>query len=188
MSRAPNVWFIAQVNSSPKEARLMKTIIHDLGKQIAPLREQSGKDAVFLDADNRYAPCLGCYSCWLKNPGYCIMKDSLQHIGALFGQSDPLIIISRCDYGGYSSPIKAIVDRSISNSLPFFTWRGGSMHHVSRYSPRQKMLVCFYGDCTDFEKETARQMVEQNRLNLGYDKAEVLFFEDINQLLKEGLL
>ena len=36
------------------------------------------------------------------------MDDSLKHAGALIGQSDPLIIISRLCYGGYSPGVKAV--------------------------------------------------------------------------------
>lgn len=97
----------------------MKVIIHDLGDEITNTLEKSSEDSVVLHANNQYASCQGCFKCWLKNAGFCIMKDSLQHIGALVGQSDPLIIVSQCCYGGYSSPVKAILDRAIGDSLPF---------------------------------------------------------------------
>lgn len=165
----------------------MKTIIHDLGAEIIYSLEKPDEDSVVIHADNQYASCRGCFQCWLKNAGFCIMKDSLQHIGALIGQSDPLIIVSRCCYGGYSSPVKAILDRAIGASLPFFTWRGGQTHHISRYPRRKLMRVCFYGECTGFEQETAKETVERNRLNLDYEKADVVFFENIEQL-KEAVL
>ena len=117
----------------------MKVIIHDLREGEALFLGKSDKDSVVIHANNQYAPCCGCFKCWLKNAGFCIMKDSLQHIGALIGQSDPLIIVSQCCYGGYSSPVKAILDRAIGGSLPFFTWRGGQTHHISRY-PHRKLL------------------------------------------------
>lgn len=165
----------------------MKTIIHDLGDEIASSLEKSDEDPVVIHADNRYASCCGCFKCWLKNAGFCIMKNSLQHIGALIGQSDPLIIVSRCCYGGYSSPVKAILDRAIGVSLPLFTWRGGQTHHISRYPRRKLMRVCFYGECTGFEQETAKEVVERNRLNLDYEKADVVFLENIEQLKEAGL-
>ena len=165
----------------------MKTIIHDLGEEITRSLEKSDADLVIIHADNQYAPCRGCFRCWLKNAGFCIMKDALQHIGALIGQSDPLIIVSRCCYGGYSSPVKAVLDRAIGASLPFFTWRGRLTHHISRYSRRNLLRVYFYGECTEFEQETAKEIVESNRLNLDYEKADVIFFESPEQLKGAGL-
>ena len=165
----------------------MKVIIHDLGDAVTYTPEKTSEDSVVLYANNQYVSCQGCFKCWLKNAGFCIMKDSLQHIGALVGQSDPLIIVSRCCYGGYSSPVKAVLDRAIGGSLPFFTRRGGQTHHISRYPRRKLMCVCFYGEYTKFEQEIAKEVVERNRLNLDYEKAEVVFFETIEQLKEAGL-
>ncbi len=165
----------------------MKAIIHDLEGEITDSLDQSDQDLVVIHANHLYASCRGCFRCWLKNVGFCFMKDSLQHIGALVGRSDPLIVISRCCYGGYSSPVKAVLDRAIGTSLPFFTWRGGQTHHISRYPRRKRMCVYFYGECTEFEQKTAKELVERNRLNLDYEKADVAFFENIEQL-KEACL
>ena len=66
----------------------MKVILHDLGEEIAIPLGKNNKDSVVIHANNQYAPCRGCFQCWLKNPGFCITKDSLQHIGALVGQRD----------------------------------------------------------------------------------------------------
>lgn len=165
----------------------MKGIIHDLGDEMNSTLEKSSEDSVVLHANSRYASCQGCFKCWLKNAGFCVMKDSLHHIGALVGQSDPLIIISRCCYGGYSSPVKAVLDRAIGASLPFFTWRGGQTHHIGRYPRRKLLRVCFYGKRTEFEQEIAKEVVERNRLNLDYEKADVAFFETMEQLMEAGL-
>lgn len=165
----------------------MKVIIHDIHKWTSFSPEKSDKHSVVIYADNPYAPCRGCFKCWLKNAGFYVMKDSLQHIGALIGQSDPLILVSKCCYGGYSSPVKAILDRAIGASLPFFTWRGGQTHHISCYPRRKLLRVYFYGECTKFEQETAREMVERNRLNLDYETADVFFF-DTTEPLKEAIL
>lgn len=170
-----------------KKEIFMKVIIHDLSEGTAFSPKKPDKDSVVIHANNQYAPCRGCFQCWLKNAGFCTMKDSLQHIGALIGQSDPLIIVSRCCYGGYSSPVKAILDRAIGVSLPFFTWRGGQTHHISRYARRKLLRVCFYGECSELERETAREVVERNRLNLDYEKADVIFFETIGQLQEADL-
>ena len=110
----------------------MKTIIHDFNKETFSAFELPDENVVVLNADGHYAPCRGCFACWLKNTGFCVMDDSLKHAGALIGQSDPLIIISRLCYGGYSPGVKAVLDRAIGISLPFFTWRGGQTHHIGR--------------------------------------------------------
>ena len=78
----------------------MKTIIHDFNKETFSAFELPDENVVVLNADGHYAPCRGCFACWLKNTGFCVMDDSLKHAGALIGHGDPLIIISRLCYGG----------------------------------------------------------------------------------------
>ena len=160
----------------------MKTIIHDLNKADFSAFELPDENVVVFTADGQYAPCRGCFACWLKNTGFCVMDDSLKHAGALIGQSDPLIIISRLCYGGYSPGVKAVLDRAIGVSLPFFTWRGGQTHHIGRYPQRKLLQVLFYGDSTESERQTATELAERNRLNLGYKTAETLFFQNPAQI------
>lgn len=52
----------------------MKVILHDLGEEIAIPLGKKDKDSVVIHANNQYAPCRGCFQCWLKNPGFCIRR------------------------------------------------------------------------------------------------------------------
>lgn len=100
------------------------------------------------------ARCQGCFGCWLKTPGECVLKDSLQEIGAEIGQCDRLAIVSRAFCGGFSPEVKRALDRSNATSLPFFTYRGWRLHHFSRYGKRPSLEIWLYGDMTEQEKET----------------------------------
>ena len=159
----------------------MQVVIHDLDealfRALVPLEEE----AMVLTADSRYAPCRGCLKCWLKQDGYCVYTDKLQHIGGILGRGDPLWIISRNCFGGYSSAVKAVLDRAIGVSLPFFTYRGGQTHHLCRYPRRKLMQVYLYGETTTLEESAARKMVRKNGWNLGYDQEEVFFAPAVEQ-------
>ena len=106
-----------------------------------------------------------------------MMKDDLQTVGAQIGTCKKVIILSRCCYGGFSPGVKKVLDRAISLSLPFFTYRGGRVHHPLRYQNRPTLTVCFYGAVTDFERETAMRLVEANRVNMGFSSVQVYFAE-----------
>jgi hypothetical protein len=109
-------------------------------------------------------------------------------MGALIGKSDELVIISKNCYGGYSEPVKRAVDRGISSSLPFFTYRNGKLRHVARYAQEKRRLtVILYGGFSDLEKETAEKIVENNRGNLGFKEKELLFVEDVRDIPEMGL-
>ena len=133
--------------------------IHDLIPAVlsAVLPDTSGFSVI--DANQKAACCQGCFRCWLASPGQCVMKDDLQTVGAQIGNCEKVIILSRCCYRGFSPGVKKVLDRAISLSLPFFTYRGGHVHHPSRYQNRPTFTVCFYGAVTDFERETATRLV-----------------------------
>ena len=101
----------------------MKIIVHDLNEQDFSSLGITGDDIEVINADASYAPCVGCFHCWLKTPGFCKINDGLKNIGVLLGNSEEMVIISQNCYGGYSEPVKKVIDRSISTSLPFFTYR-----------------------------------------------------------------
>ena len=160
----------------------MRTLVYDLDKdQFEKLDIDTG-EALLIQAEGKYAACLGCFKCWLKQRGYCVINDKLQHMGAILGRSEQLTIIGRLCYGGYSSRIKAILDRSISTSLPFFTWRGRQTHHISRYPEGEVLRLIFYGDNTEFERKTAEELAERNRLNLNFKRVETRFLDSAEQL------
>lgn len=135
-----------------------------------------------VDARAKAAPCQGCFGCWLKTPGTCVLKDGLQHLGAAIAQSRELILASRCCCGGFSPEVKRAMDRSISDSLPFFTYRGGKLHHILRYHRAPALTVCFYGPMTDFERETAERMAQANRVNMGSPSLRLLFADGQEQV------
>jgi len=164
----------------------MRLIVHDLKEEdfgaLGVVASENAKGAggsgdtqVIAAAAMKAAPCQGCFGCWLKLPGYCVLKDSLQHMGALFGRADEVVLISEAVYGGFSEPVKRVLDRSISISLPFFTYRGGKMRHMRRYKNKPRLTFVLYGDITESEKAVAQGIVDANKSNGGYEEAKLLF-------------
>lgn len=159
----------------------MNVLLHDLQSGL-PQFMLPGENGVVFYAGKNGLPCKGCFHCWLKNPGFCVIPDELQHAGALLGNAETLTIVTRNCFGGYSPAVKTVLDRGIGLSLPLFTYRGKKTHHVCRYPGGKQLTVLFYGDSTPFERETARALVEQNRLNFGFGAARALFAPDAARL------
>ena len=123
----------------------MKLIIHDLPQDAAA--ELFGKmtDTHIISDDRTIRNCVGCFGCWIKTPGQCIIRDAYGDMGRLLSRCDELLIVSRCIYGSYSSFVKSVLDRSISYIHPDFVKRNGQMHHRRRYRNRFLMKAVFYG-------------------------------------------
>ncbi len=144
----------------------MKLIVHDLAAQQETALGLRRPDTHVVSDDGTIHACIGCFGCWVKTPGQCVIRDAYGDMGSLMGHCDEYILISRCCYGGFSPFVKNVMDRSISYSHPDFCIRGGEMHHRHRYANRLAFRVFLYGDdLSDEEKATAEGLVQANALN-----------------------
>ncbi len=159
------------------EQARMKVILHDLDPSWDD-RIRARCDRA-IAADGKYAPCQGCFGCWTRHPAECYIKDRLQQVCRVIGRADELVIVTRNLYGGYSAAVKNVLDRSIGTSTPFSTYRGRQMHHTLRYGKHALWKVIVYGEITEAEKASFRELAERNAVNDGYARAEVLFVRDL---------
>lgn len=132
--------------------------------------------------------CIGCFGCWLKTPGICVIKDDLQFAAPILGKAECFVIISKITYGGYSCDVKRFMDRSLGYIQPYFTRRGNEMHHVSRYTSRLDLIVIGYGAKNELEKTIFGQLVAANALNMNADgMAYIVEDEDAAWLMLEKI-
>ncbi|RDY25385.1 flavodoxin family protein [Romboutsia weinsteinii] len=136
-----------------------------------------------FEYDMKIKSCLGCFNCWTKTPGCCIIHDESNEISRSMIKCNNLIIVSKIVYGGYSPYIKRILDRSIPNILPFFKVVNNEMHHKPRYKKYPKLTVIGYGaNITDSEKNTFKKLVKANSINLQNNQYEVFIVSSIDEV------
>lgn len=168
----------------------MRLIIHDLSmeqSEILGLNHLSEEDNIIVDGNGKNHYCIGCFGCWLKTPGRCVIKDEYQEMGEKLSKVDELLIISKATFGSYSSVVKNVLDRSISYVSPYFVIRNGEMHHKERYQNNLKISAVFYGgDMTDAEKDTSVNLVVANAVNLNGTVGNIDFVNSF-EIVKEVL-
>jgi multimeric flavodoxin WrbA len=82
-------------------------------------------------------------------------------MGALIHHADEVLVISKYTYGGLSSFVKNIFDRSIGWVSPYFEVYEGEMHHKKRYPEDKPMSFVFRGaGLTEEDQAKARGYVE----------------------------
>ena len=154
---------------------MKRLIIYDLPTgHIGPY---TNEEDILINASDIHRYCIGCFGCWLKTPGKCIIKDGFEDMGKRLSQVSEFILISKATFGSYSSAVKNVLDRSISYVLPFFEIRNGEMHHGERYHNDLTISALFYGDLTEDEKRTAESLVKANAVNLNAALGKVHFVE-----------
>lgn len=165
----------------------MKLVIHDMSKEEFSKLFQVPEGTVVISDNGTIKNCVGCFGCWVKTPGQCIIADDYQKMGEYEGAAEELILITKCSFGSYSSFVKNVIDRSISYVLPYFEMINGEMHHKARYDNCMKLSAYFYGeDITEEEKETARCLVMANAENLHCKEPEAMFVtakENLKEML-----
>ena len=165
----------------------MRMIIHDLSPQdFESMGIQAETDIVVCD-NGSIKNCIGCYGCWVKTPGVCVLKDDYRHMGERLAACDELLVISKCIYGSYSPFIRNVWDRSIPYLLPYFITRNGETHHRARYPNELIYAVYFYGeDITESEAATAKRLVQANAKNFHAKSSNVFFVKELADI-KEAL-
>ncbi len=111
--------------------------------------------------------CVGCFGCWVQTPGLCLVDDASRTIARAISQSDLVIYLTPVTFGGYSSQLKKVLDRSIGIVSPFFTQIGGETHHRPRYERYPRLLGLGLLPMPDAESERIfTTLVGRNAINM----------------------
>ena len=160
----------------------MKLIITDIENFNIPV----GGDYKVINPKGSIHHCIGCFGCWVKTPGKCVIHDGYEGTGVDMSKCDELIIISCCCYGSVSPFVKTVQDRGISYIHPDFVIRKGEMHHKRRYKNVIALSAYFYGEnISDEEKELAKNLMQANADNYDGSVKGVHFYESVEAL--EGM-
>lgn len=92
--------------------------------------------------------CLGCYACWTKTPGRCVLKDDMAGLLAQYVNADLVIWSFPLYFFGMPSKIKAFMDRLLPLSFPVIRVESdGTNSHPSRYdlSHQRHLLISTCG-------------------------------------------
>ncbi len=161
----------------------MKLIITDIEDFNVPVE---GEHKV-IKPQGEIRHCVGCFGCWVKTPGRCVIHDGYEGTGVDMGRCTELILVSRCYYGGVSPFVKTVQDRAISYIHPDFVIRRGELHHKRRYKNVIALSAHLYGEnITDTEKETAEELLRANADNYDGSVKGVFFYKSAVEL--EGVV
>lgn len=117
--------------------------------------------------EKEIAGCLGCFGCWIKTPGVCVIPDEARDIAQAVVQSDLVVNITPITFGGYSYHFKKVLDRLIPIISPFFMKINGEIHHKPRYKYYPKSISI--GILAKENREMAeifKNLVKRNAINM----------------------
>ncbi len=113
------------------------------------------------------APCAGCFGCWTKTPGECVIDDGAREVVRSYVRSDIVVYATPVTFGGYSSVLKGMLDRLIPVLDPRFAVVGGEVHHRLRYRRYPRTIGLGTLPAPDPESEALfARLVRRNGLNV----------------------
>ena len=156
----------------------MKLLIHDLNREEFNNIADKYEDYTIVADEGTIRPCIGCFSCWNKTPGKCVIEDGYDNMGYLIHHAEEVTVISRYTYGGFSSFVKNVFDRCLGYVLPHFELVDGESHHQKRYDETKPFTFIFYGhDLSEQDRQSAIRYVNAVCTNMRAQVKDVVFEE-----------
>ncbi len=155
------------LDGKTKETPMSDAVRDSLGKILG------GHDVNWLELKGKTVkPCMGCFGCWVSTPGLCVItSDDSTAITRKMVNCDLVIELTPVTFGGYSSELKKVLDRSIPLLLPYFRLFKGEIHHYQRYEKIPSNLTIGYQEKPDREsKEIFEGLAKRNALNMNPPK------------------
>lgn len=109
----------------------MNLILSD--RSLAVATEDFREETKVIDlSSRRIAGCMGCFGCWIKTPGKCVIRDDAVEVYPLIARSDRVLYVSRVRYGSYDTVMKTMLERAIPIQKAYIRLHRGETHHVQR--------------------------------------------------------
>jgi multimeric flavodoxin WrbA len=112
--------------------------------------------------------CLGCFQCWTKTPGQCVLKDDMAELLSKFISSDIVVFATPLYVDNVTGIMKNFMDRIVPLADPRFEKdEGGECRHLSRFEKHPRIVVisnCGFPEQSHFQvlkllfKRVARNM------------------------------
>jgi len=146
--------------------------------------ELEGAEIISL-SDKKVGSCTGCYNCWIKSPGSCVIRDDQVMIYQKIAAATELVFVTRVKYGCYDVPMKIMIERCLPLFQAFLKIHKEETRHEHRQIEEKDFLVLAYGAENQAEKDIFSYLVERNANNMSFNSYKVSFVEE--SLLEETL-
>ena len=84
----------------------MNLLIHDLNDEKWHTVSDAYEGWYIVAANGVKYPCIGCFSCWNRDPGVCAIKDGYENMGYLIHHAEEVTVISRLVRNAPKKPLE----------------------------------------------------------------------------------
>lgn len=147
--------------TAPSLDRYVAELCETLSARGTTVRELRLRDLDLRD-------CVGCFGCWVKTPGACVVSDESHQVAAAVIASDFTLWAAPMKMGFPSALLKRTLDKSIPLVHPYFEVVNHESHHKPRYRryPRFGLLLEPEVDTNDQDLRLTTELLTRTTLNL----------------------
>lgn len=126
-----------------------------------------------LLAGKKIGHCIGCFTCWTKTPGKCVLKDDMEGLLKSYMASDIVIMASPLYVDHVTGIMKDFMDRSIPLVCPQFEMGdAGQTRHAARYG--KYPAIVWVSNCGFPEKDQFAVLRLACERRIRINKAEII--------------
>ena len=156
----------------------MNLILSDRPLELPDLNPRT---TTYIDLSQLHiANCVGCFGCWVKTPGKCVIRDDAVRAYPRIAESSRVLYVSRIQFGSYDTPMKTMLERAIPVQQAFIRLWHGEAHHVQRRVLPKQATIIGYGDISAEEQGVFRRLVARNAYNMNFESYQVHFVSEAN--------
>lgn len=144
-------------------------------KELNIVFENNNNNVYFDLSKLKISSCIGCFVCWTKTPGKCVLRDDAVKVYPKIAEAEKVIYVTKVKYGSYDSTMKTMLERSIPIQQAFIRLLKGEAHHVQRDVKPKKAVIIAYGETSIEGQEIFKELVERNAHNMNFESHEVIF-------------
>lgn len=141
-----------------------------------PIQVPDEKEIEWVDlSELKISNCVGCFGCWTRTPGRCVIRDDATRVYPLIAASENVLYVTHVKYGGYDTVMKTMLERAIPVQQAFLRIVQGETHHVQRAVVPKQAVIVAYGETSEEEQALFRRLVERNARNMNFASHRVVF-------------
>jgi len=110
-------------------------------------------EVIYL-AHKKIHPCTGCYTCWLRTPGQCAIRDDMAELLPKVRDCDLVVFATPVYVDNVTGIMKNFMDRLIPDADPYFAKdsNGECRHKINGKTPKMMVISnCGFPEQSHFQ-------------------------------------
>lgn len=130
---------VLALNSSPRIDKSNTSLI--LTPFLEGMTEAGAEVELFYTGKLEIKHCDGAFTCWLRTPGECHLKDDMQMLYPKLREADIWVLATPVYVDGVSGSMKMLMERTLPFMQPLIELRDGHCRHPLRQGYKRGKVV-----------------------------------------------